>query len=980
MRNQSLPSGLSPPSGLAQEIYNGNGDPPSPSHTASPPSATSGYLPQNATQRELQLQNSPPQLQQTSSQISVNRGQNRVPPPMLGQNAQPGQPGLSRISDSWVPPDSDAPLDASGNRRKGSAGDERDVYQQQRSPDRTPEWPAAVRPITGTSSLTDAVMQRTSPSTQAWEGTDPTRTVAASSSMGPSRTRPRGPTQTSSSPVSSMMQALRQHQAQAQAQQAQQHQQQAQQHQQQHYSPPTQQPSHPPSASSSQVRGTPPSSLYGLIPPAVNPQIPILGRSQTENPAATAAAAGVRPTQTPPGMPSSYNTGRRDTTSPPGRATNTGSSPSYHTPLDSPPGAFMTANSSMSDINSGRDSFIAPFQYDRDEDQYRQPMGPDSRARYQRDESPPPIHARSLPQAPSAPMPAPPIAQRPPVAPTGGSGASGTGSQIRSAMPRSFPVVHEEFDVEDEVQLPRQAASASRERYSDRDYQQPTQKARAPSPPPAAPVPQQTNIPLYAPQGMHGKPPPVLQAADREATPSPPRHAHGGKSSSAQPEEDLDPAIESSDNFTPKSPNAPLPVDHGYQYSNNNVGRHPSNTHRERSGRTPVHNYADTYGSLQHALFAMQMSGMPIPKGPLQTFQNMAARESYTSLGSIAASIANKPESPYPPPPINTNVNGSSGSTSGYGGSAESGGGHHGKNDGGAGSETTPWDGPDHWNYADFVEYQRKLYSGRPDAPIPPTPHSYASPQQVHPPYGSHGPSQQHDNRNGFGAPAFGNGYGPGQMLDPSMIPDRYIPSALSSYLSSPMMHNPFLPRFPPPQSLVSSPSHIPLDLGPAPIGSRKLTKKKSKRQLRGGGSRDGNGSSKGGKGPSKLSQPPVVPEPEPPRIGAESTVPKESSSEESDTDGTKKGGTPSGKKGAPPGGQGRGGASGATIQPGMETSEDEETEDDDVWLDEDSEDELDAEFHSRYIQNPSKRKRKWEQKWDNMIRLVSTALSRSRW
>ena len=45
--------------------------------------------------------------------------------------------------------------------------------------------------------------------------------------------------------------------------------------------------------------------------------------------------------------------------------------------------------------------------------------------------------------------------------------------------------------------------------------------------------------------------------------------------------------------------------------------------------------------------------------------------------------------------------------------------------------------------------------------------------------------------------------------------------------------------------------------------------------------------------------------------------------------------------------------------------------DDDDIWLDEDSEDELDAEYHTKYIQNPSKRKRKWEQKWDAMIRLV---------
>ncbi|KAG8978982.1 hypothetical protein FRC05_009192 [Tulasnella sp. 425] len=251
-----------------------------------------------------------------------------------------------------------------------------------------------------------------------------------------------------------------------------------------------------------------------------------------------------------------------------------------------------------------------------------------------------------------------------------------------------------------------------------------------------------------------------------------------------------------------------------------------------------------------------------------------------------------------------------------------------------------PREGPEQISYADFVEWQRKLYSNRLDLPIPPTPQSYASPQQAtnQQRFGgdqrngmnsnpdNDGKGTQASNGHGYGnVLAYGNDYGPGAMLDPS-IPDRYIPSPLSSYLLSPMMHNPFLPRFPPaeespgsvpkntsseegdtfslywpsppmhnlflprsspPQSLDSSPTHIPLDLGPAPLGGRRLHKK-NKRQLRAAGSgtfKSGASSSitrTSGRLKESIQKPSTWPLAKDfPR--AESTVPNDTSSEESD-------------------------------------------------------------------------------------------------
>ena len=49
--------------------------------------------------------------------------------------------------------------------------------------------------------------------------------------------------------------------------------------------------------------------------------------------------------------------------------------------------------------------------------------------------------------------------------------------------------------------------------------------------------------------------------------------------------------------------------------------------------------------------------------------------------------------------------------------------------------------------------------------------------------------------------------------------------------------------------------------------------------------------------------------------------------------------------------------------------------DDDGEWVDEDSEDEkdmLDFEFHPSFVSNPERRRRRWDQRWDDLVRAVS--------
>ncbi|KAG9030465.1 hypothetical protein FRB95_003914 [Tulasnella sp. JGI-2019a] len=997
MTNNAPPgsSGLSreaQPSSYGPQPYSSS-DPPSPSHTASPPSTLAGFPQQQSPPLpKPPQQQSPPQmplLQQTASHMSgFNRAQNRVPPPNFdptASNSTSGNVAAGGRNDSSSGPPWISPPHVDDNLPRRKTSDERDEQQplQMRDWDRE-----RIRVQNG--SIGDAMALRSSPTSQLnqqQQQNPNTRT-----------TRPKGPVATSSSPVSSMTNAQRQ-----------------QNQQQQSASPPT-------AASASQTRKEAP-LLQGLIAPHVSPTIPLLSRSNTENASMAAVAAGVRPVLTPP---TSYNSNNTNAASPPQRRGDP--SGPYQSPSDSP----QNLNSAHY-LSSTSYSSSAPFEFDHDDD--RDPRAArrseleewKRKDPYGREQSPSPLNLKpgqqqQPPQQPPQPQPQQSQQQQQqqaardrekdrqpqrhlggdygnavvnlnpnPVAGAGGAGAAGPAPGPRMQVMR-FPV-HEEFDDDgdgdvqpvQEAHPPVRWMTGHQQQNHVQDHRRRDSRDKMPTPPPAEPVPHPP-IPLFSPQANQAAQPPLLSQPPRDSTPSPPAAPVPLRINQSQPPEDDEPAVESSDHYTPKSPNAPLPADHGYSYSNTNSGRYSYNPGQYGY----QNNGASQYGGLQHALFAMQMSGMPMPRGPMP---NYAARESFVSLSGAAAALTHaKPESPYqpplPPPSINTsNLNGSSGGAqSGYGGSAErsstfgdmnsAGGGNTGPGD--------PWDSIEQ-SYAEFMEYQRRFGNQRPDAPIPPTPHSYTAPQnpQGRPQqgYGGGGGGNQ-GNNNGNNNNTNNtntnnnNGYGMGGVWDPSMIPDRYIPSALSSYLSSPMMHNPFLPRFPAPPSLVSSPSHIPLDLPGPPFPGRRVAKKKSKRQLRGqygsgsgghGSSKTGSSASNGSHARSKLSQPPHMPEqPLPPRIGAESTIPGDSTSEdETDTDDTKKGSVKQVVQ------QKASGPSGSDTKY-EETSADED-EDDDVWLDESSEDELDAEFHSRYIQNPSKRKRKWEQKWENMVRLVSS-------
>ena len=989
----SLGGGPAPASQLGQEIMRAE-TPPSPGRTPSPRHPNLGFtlpppqqLPTNPTDSPQLIQMSPQGLNYTWNESPQARTSVEMP----RTTAAPTQ----RTSDPWVSPDAAGSKPAAARHKKQASLDTAsDVVQLQYSPDRNGGRWGQQAPTSngsgGPGSLTEAMAQRTSPPQIP---TQPKQSQMAG--VNPTYGRPR-PSQTSSSPV--MVQAILR---QASMQQ---------------HSPPTmahQGPSYnaPTATASSSMpppsRHTPPSNLHGLIPPNVNPAIPILGRSNTENANSSAVAAGVRPIQTPPGGYS--NNGRRDNNSPNMNYGVTSTSPPYrNAPMN------MNSGGDRTNYNSAASSDVygRPFEYDQDTDDGlgpRRQASPDYRFRQS---SPPPIPARgsnfnspptsgqTVPQTSPQTQPHQQPALRPSLAQNfANSGTSSNpGSQFR--VPRVFPV-HEELDddvaptakaqqpapqphqkqPQPQPEHPPQTQQRQQQtqqqqhpqhypqqqnRYYQQQPQQSQSKERRESttPPPPDPHPHPP-IPLHYPQSISAAQPPVLRHGRHESTPSPPApsplRVEIGK------DDEIDPAQESSDHHTPKSPNAPLPADYGYSYPNTNAGRYGS--------RLPP---PAEYGGLHHQLFAMQMSGMPIPRGPIANFGGYAPRrDSFNSLTGLATAL--KSDSPYPAPPPPANNSSSSSNSSKVNGSttAVTGGGYDtpaGSGPGMYGSPNmyeAPWDASDIATYNDFVEFQRRAYNA------PGTP-QYTGPQHSQQNQGSgernsgpQGTQTVPGHNSHYSVPAYGNGYGPGGSFEPSMIPERYIPSALSSYLSSPMMHNPFLPRFPPPASLVSSPSHIPLDLPPAPVGGRRLTKKRSKKQLRGASS---GGTAKPSvsavRVPSKLSQPPQTPQDEliPERIGAESTVPRDSSSEDSDTDDTKKGSANGEKK--------KGSATGQSNGSGWnETSEEEDEDDDDVWLEEDSEDELDSEYHSRYIQNPSKRKRKWEQKWDAMIRLVGLVL-----
>ncbi|KAF8628688.1 hypothetical protein AX15_003758 [Amanita polypyramis BW_CC] len=310
-------------------------------------------------------------------------------------------------------------------------------------------------------------------------------------------------------------------------------------------------------------------------------------------------------------------------------------------------------------------------------------------------------------------------------------------------------------------------------------------------------------------------------------------------------------------------------------------------------------------------------------------------------------------------------------------------------------------------NYPDdaSVYFQSYIQSPRPDAPIPPTPHS----QSVAP-----SPSPLiYDNRNGRDHPPFSpiapvgspyphpfthvrrptninhsannltNGNGQGLTnIDQAMLREQYVKqwqifaqnnnwSAMSDSTFSPAP-TPFQGAFSPwahlhtqrlfgrlpadAMSMQSSPSHepVPLPIAPHPVGSRKdQTKPKKGSKLRREASSD---------------SPPRKP---PPRV--ESTQPRETSPEPSssgeETAGEENHTTLSSHYPNP--GQGYDERWAGMVVPVGEE------EDEGDWVDEDEEgdpeDLLDLEYHTSYVRTSEKRRRRWEIGWEGLSQAFQT-------
>lgn len=218
----------------------------------------------------------------------------------------------------------------------------------------------------------------------------------------------------------------------------------------------------------------------------------------------------------------------------------------------------------------------------------------------------------------------------------------------------------------------------------------------------------------------------------------------------------------------------------------------------------------------------------------------------------------------------------------------------------------------------------------RPSAPVPPTPSSGTAPTSAAGEIrnGTQGriahaqtvlynaQSQMHPQQ---AYPPYN--YAQAQM---SYAMDPYrAPSVVSSFMASPFSHNPFLPPVEP-QSTQSSPSHQPVGLPYIPGPTAKKF----------GGARMGTKSM--GRRRRMMEE-----------FRPESTVPNDTASE-AETEGKR------------------------VRDDGLETEFETETEMEEVWLEESDDDELDNEFHPTYFVNPAKRKRRFEQKWEQMVKLVS--------
>ncbi|CAE6433342.1 unnamed protein product [Rhizoctonia solani] len=228
----------------------------------------------------------------------------------------------------------------------------------------------------------------------------------------------------------------------------------------------------------------------------------------------------------------------------------------------------------------------------------------------------------------------------------------------------------------------------------------------------------------------------------------------------------------------------------------------------------------------------------------------------------------------------------------------------------------------DGWNQLDSRGYPNHI---RPSAPVPPTPSSGTGPSVVS--------GDIRNGQSGHMTRAQTVMYNPQQQVyqqqynyaqQYAMDPYR-APSVVSSFMASPFSHNPFLPPVEP-QSTQSSPSHQPVGLpyqSHQPVGLPYSGKRL-------GGARMGTKSM--GRRRRMMEE-----------YRPESTVPNDTASE-AETE--------------------------AKRMPEAETEFETETEMEEVWLEESDDDELEIEFHSTYCVNPAKRKRRFEQKWEQMVKL----------
>lgn len=157
--------------------------------------------------------------------------------------------------------------------------------------------------------------------------------------------------------------------------------------------------------------------------------------------------------------------------------------------------------------------------------------------------------------------------------------------------------------------------------------------------------------------------------------------------------------------------------------------------------------------------------------------------------------------------------------------------------------------------------------------------------------------------------------------------------------------------------SLRSSPSHEPVNLPMPPIRTQRFRRKE-------------NGLLRAATGRRRVNPPPRVESTQPRETSPEPSSGEETAGEERFVDRY----SASSQNGAWMNGTNGHGSENGTTKEG--TAEEEEDEDDWVDEDEDEDDLLQLEYHPSFISKPVKRRRRWEMRWDTLVQNVSALLS----